>query len=119
MVDEFQKKLVPLTLRRSLQCRLSGWKLWHCMFSALKVPEPVDTQSAKIDAQEQEAAKNTAEYVQASKARIVQYEQHLQKLKSMIPFEQMTNEDMAEAFPETKLDMEKNPFWPHRPIADL
>lgn len=37
----------------------------------------------------------------------------------MIPFEQMTNEDMAEAFPETKLDMEKNPFWPHRPIADL
>ncbi|XP_066836031.1 ATP synthase subunit d, mitochondrial [Anser cygnoides] len=96
MVDEFQKK-----------------------FSALKIPEPVDTQSAKIDAQEQESAKNTAEYVQASKARIAQYEQHLQKLKSMIPFEQMTIEDMAEAFPETKLDKEKHPFWPHKPIADL
>ncbi|XP_035198455.1 ATP synthase subunit d, mitochondrial [Oxyura jamaicensis] len=96
MVDEFQKK-----------------------FSALKIPEPVDTQSAKIDAQEQEAAKKTAEYVQASKARIAQYEQHLQKLRSMIPFEQMTIEDMAEAFPESKLDKEKHPFWPHKPIADL
>ncbi|KAK2528492.1 hypothetical protein Q9233_007463 [Columba guinea] len=86
---------------------------------ALKVPEPVDTQTAKIDAQEQEASKSTAEYVQASKARIAQYEQHLQKLKSMIPFEQMTFEDLNEAFPETKLDKEKYPLWPHKPIADL
>ncbi|NXS95672.1 ATP5H synthase, partial [Jacana jacana] len=96
MVDEFQSK-----------------------FSALKVPEPKDTQTAKIDAQEAEAAKSTAEYVQASKARITQYEQQLQKFKSMIPFEQMTLEDLHDAFPETKLDKEKYPFWPHRPIADL
>ncbi|NXD85752.1 ATP5H synthase, partial [Halcyon senegalensis] len=96
MVDEFQKK-----------------------FSALKVPEPVDTQTAKIDAQEQESAKSSAEYVQASKARIAQYEQQLQKLRNMIPFEQMTFEDLHEAFPETKLDREKYPFWPHKPIADL
>ncbi|NXF91630.1 ATP5H synthase, partial [Eubucco bourcierii] len=96
MVDEFQKK-----------------------FSALKVPEPVDTQTAKIDAQEKEAAKSSAEYIQASNARIVQYEHQLQKLKSMIPFDQMTVEDLEEAFPETKLDKEKYPFWPHKPIADL
>ncbi|XP_032858259.1 ATP synthase subunit d, mitochondrial [Tyto alba] len=96
MVDEFQKK-----------------------FTALKVPEPVDTQTAKIDAQEQEAAKSAAEYVQASKARIAQYEQQLQKLRNMIPFELMTFEDLNEAFPETKLDKEKYPFWPHKPIADL
>ncbi|NXP71028.1 ATP5H synthase, partial [Ramphastos sulfuratus] len=96
MVDEFQKK-----------------------FSALKVPEPVDTQTAKIDAQEKEAAKSSAEYIQASKARIVRYEEQLQKLKSMIPFDQMTVEDFEEAFPETKLDKEKYPFWPHKPIADL
>ncbi|NWS40413.1 ATP5H synthase, partial [Probosciger aterrimus] len=96
MVDEFQKK-----------------------FSALKIPEPVDTQTSKINAQEQEAAKSTAEYVQASKARIAQYEQELQKLRSMIPFEQMTLEDLHEAFPETRLDKEKYPYWPHKPIADL
>ncbi|KFU93407.1 hypothetical protein M959_10554 [Chaetura pelagica] len=96
MVDEFQKK-----------------------FSALKVPEPVDTQTANVDAQEKEAAKSTAEYIQASKARIAQYEQQLQKLRSMIPFEQMTIEDLNDAFPETKLDKEKYPYWPHKPIADL
>ncbi|XP_009083213.1 PREDICTED: ATP synthase subunit d, mitochondrial isoform X2 [Acanthisitta chloris] len=67
----------------------------------------------------QKKAKSTAEYVQASKARIVQYEQQLQKLKNMIPFEQMTFEDLHDAFPETKLDKEKYPYWPHRPIADL
>ncbi|NXE38643.1 ATP5H synthase, partial [Ptilorrhoa leucosticta] len=92
---------------------------FNLQFSALKVPEPVDTQTAKIDAQEKEAAKSTAEYVQASKARIVQYEQQLQKLKNMIPFEQMTFEDLSEAFPETKLNKEKYPYWPHKPIADL
>ncbi|XP_061232946.1 ATP synthase subunit d, mitochondrial [Neopsephotus bourkii] len=96
MVDEFQQK-----------------------FSALKIPEPVDTQTSKINAQEQEAAKSAAEYVQASKARIAQYEQELQKLKNMIPFEQMTFEDLHEAFPETRLDKEKYPYWPHKPIADL
>ncbi|NXD16051.1 ATP5H synthase, partial [Nothocercus nigrocapillus] len=96
MVDDFQKK-----------------------FSALKVPEPVDTQTAKVDAQEKEAAKSTAEYVEASKARIARYEQELQKLRSMIPFEQMTFDDLHEVFPETRLDKEKYPYWPHKPIADL
>ncbi|NWR78861.1 ATP5H synthase, partial [Centropus unirufus] len=96
MVDEFQKK-----------------------FSALKVPEPVDTQTEKINAQEQEAEKSSREYVEASKARIAHYEQQLQKLRNMIPFEQMTLEDLYEAFPETKLDKEKYPYWPHKPIADL
>ncbi|XP_010219115.1 PREDICTED: ATP synthase subunit d, mitochondrial [Tinamus guttatus] len=96
MVDDFQKK-----------------------FSALKIPEPVDTQTAKVDAQEKESAKTSAEYVQASKARIAQYEQELQKLRSMIPFELMTYEDLHEAFPETRLDKEKHPYWPHKPIADL
>lgn len=43
----------------------------------------------------------------------------LQKLKTMIPFEQMTFEDLSDAFPETKLNKEKYPYWPHKSIADL
>uniref|UniRef100_W5MXQ5 ATP synthase peripheral stalk subunit d n=1 Tax=Lepisosteus oculatus TaxID=7918 RepID=W5MXQ5_LEPOC len=104
MVDEFEKK-----------------------FSALKVPEPVDTQNSKIDAQEQESAfylflfqnKIAALYIEASKARVEQYEKELEKFKNMIPFDQMTIEDLNETFPETKLDKEKYPYWPHKPIADL
>lgn len=43
----------------------------------------------------------------------------LSKFKNMIPFDQMTIEDLNAAFPETKLDMVKYPLWPHKPIADL
>ncbi|KAK3520457.1 hypothetical protein QTP70_024072 [Hemibagrus guttatus] len=96
MVDEFEKK-----------------------FAALTVPEPVDTQTAKINTQEQEANNSAAAYIEASKARISQYEKELEKFKSMVPFDQMTIEDLNKAFPETKLDKEKYPYWPHKPIAEL
>ncbi|KAM4531574.1 ATP synthase peripheral stalk subunit d, mitochondrial [Odontesthes bonariensis] len=96
MVDEFEKK-----------------------FSALKVPEPVDTQMAYIDAQEAEANKTAAAYIEASKARIGQYEKELDKFRNMIPFDQMTIEDLNDTFPETKLDKVKYPYWPHKPISEL
>ncbi|XP_056310189.1 ATP synthase subunit d, mitochondrial [Danio aesculapii] len=96
MVDEFEKK-----------------------FAGLTVPEPVDTQTAKIDAQEQEANKSAAAYLEASKARIAEYEKELEKFRNMIPFDQMTIEDLNNTFPETKLDKQKYPYWPYKPVTDL
>ncbi|XP_078426958.1 ATP synthase peripheral stalk subunit d, mitochondrial [Cetorhinus maximus] len=96
MVDEFEKK-----------------------YEVLKIPEPVDTQKEKINTQEQEADKSAQSYAQASKERISKYEKELAKFKSMVPFDQMTIEDLNDAFPETKLDKEKYPFWPHKPISEL
>lgn len=43
----------------------------------------------------------------------------LEKFKNMIPFDQMTIADLNEVFPETKLDKEKHPYWPHKPITEL
>lgn len=43
----------------------------------------------------------------------------LNKFKNMIPFDQMTIEDLNNAFPETKLDKAKYPYWPHKPISEL
>lgn len=43
----------------------------------------------------------------------------LEKLRNIIPFEQMTIEDLNEAFPETKLDKKKYPYWPHKPIENM
>jgi len=88
-------------------------------FSALKIPEPVDTQTTLIDAQEAEANKSALAYAEASKARIAEYEAELAKFQNMIPFDQMTIEDLNHTFPETKLDKVKYPYWPHKPIADL
>ncbi|XP_061577770.1 ATP synthase subunit d, mitochondrial-like [Cololabis saira] len=96
MVDEFEKK-----------------------FKALKVPEPADTHTSSISAQEAEANKNAVSYVEGSKARIAQYEAELDKFRNMIPFDQMTIEDLNDTFPETKLDKVKNPYWPHKPISEL
>lgn len=96
MVDEFEKK-----------------------FSALTVPMPVDTQTSTINAQEAEANVGALAYIEASKARIEQYETRLEKFKNMIPFDQMTIDDLNDTFPETKLDKVKYPYWPHKAIADL
>ncbi|EAW89229.1 ATP5H isoform 1 [Pan troglodytes] len=63
--------------------------------------------------------KSCAEWVSLSKARIVEYEKEMEKMKNLIPFDQMTIEDLNEAFPETKLDKKKYPYWPHQPIENL
>ncbi|XP_008315726.1 ATP synthase peripheral stalk subunit d, mitochondrial [Cynoglossus semilaevis] len=96
MVDDFEKK-----------------------FKALQVPQPTDTQTSTINAEEAEANKGAAAYIEASNARIAHYEKELDKLKNMIPFEQMTVEEFNDYFPETKLDMVKYPYWPHKPITEL
>ncbi|CAL8274092.1 unnamed protein product [Lota lota] len=88
-------------------------------FSALTIPEPVDTQSALINSQEAEANAAAAAYMEGSKARITQYQQQLEKFQNMIPFDQMTIEDLNDTFPETRLDKQKHPYWPNKPIADL
>ncbi|XP_051774692.1 ATP synthase subunit d, mitochondrial [Erpetoichthys calabaricus] len=96
LVDEFEKK-----------------------FSSIKVPEPADTMSSKIDAQEKEANQSALSYIETSKSRVAQYEKELEKLRNIIPFDQMTIDDLNEAFPETKLDEKKYPYWPHKPISEL
>ncbi|KAM4844518.1 ATP synthase peripheral stalk subunit d, mitochondrial isoform 1-T3 [Thomomys bottae] len=88
-------------------------------FNALKIPVPEDKYTALVDVEEKEDVKHCAEFVSQSKIRIQEYEKQLEKMKNMIPFDQMTIEDLNEAFPETKLDMEKYPYWPHKPIENL
>lgn len=45
--------------------------------------------------------------------------QELEKMRNIIPFDQMTLEDLNEVFPETKLDKKKYPYWPHKPVESL
>uniref|UniRef100_A0A8D2DDE9 ATP synthase subunit d, mitochondrial n=1 Tax=Sciurus vulgaris TaxID=55149 RepID=A0A8D2DDE9_SCIVU len=59
-----------------------------------------------------------AEFVSLSKARIEEYEKELEKMKNIIPFDQMIIEDLNEVFTETKLD-KKYPYWPYQPIENL
>ncbi|XP_053435692.1 ATP synthase subunit d, mitochondrial-like [Nycticebus coucang] len=88
-------------------------------FTVLKIPVPEDKYTALLDAEEKEDVKSCAEFVPLSKNRIVEYEKQLEKMRNMIPFEQMTIEDLNEAFLETTLDKKKYPYWPHQPIENL
>ncbi|XP_070592048.1 ATP synthase subunit d, mitochondrial [Erythrolamprus reginae] len=96
LVDEFEKK-----------------------FKALQIPMPADTETAKISAQEKESDKHAADFVKASKARIVEHEEELQQLRNMIPFENMTYEDLPEKFRDPTLDPVKYPHWPHKLVSEI
>ncbi|KAL0596393.1 ATP synthase subunit d, mitochondrial [Plecturocebus cupreus] len=58
-VDDFEKKL-----------------------NALKFPVPEDQYSAQVDAAEKEDVKSCAEWVSLSKARIVEYDKQMEKMKN-------------------------------------
>ncbi|AWP05955.1 putative ATP synthase subunit d mitochondrial-like isoform 2 [Scophthalmus maximus] len=110
---------IDWSLYRSTVAKAGMVEEFEKKFKALQIPEPVDTLTSTINVQEAEANKSASTYVEASKARVAQYEQELNKLRNMIPFDQMTIEDLNEVFPETKLDKVKYPYWPHKPIADM
>ncbi|XP_035554555.1 ATP synthase subunit d, mitochondrial-like [Canis lupus familiaris] len=88
-------------------------------FNALKVPVPENKYTVQVDAEEKEDVKSCTEFLSRSKARIEEYVKELEKMKNIIPFDQMTIEDLNEVFPETKLDKKKYPYWPHKPIENL
>ncbi|KAF6092374.1 ATP synthase peripheral stalk subunit d [Phyllostomus discolor] len=100
-------------------CTDNGSLCLRSQFNALKVPVPEDKYSALVDAEEKEDVKSCAEFLSLSKTRIEQYEKELEKMRNIIPFDQMTIEDLNEVFPETKLDKKKYPYWPHKPIENL
>ncbi|XP_026936403.1 ATP synthase subunit d, mitochondrial isoform X1 [Sagmatias obliquidens] len=88
-------------------------------FNALKVPAPEDKYTAQVDAEEEKDVKICAEFLSLSKTRIEEYKKELEKMKNIIPFDQMTIEDLNEVFPDTKLDKKKYPYWPHQPVEQL
>ncbi|XP_055270630.1 ATP synthase subunit d, mitochondrial-like [Moschus berezovskii] len=88
-------------------------------FNALKVPIPEDKYTAQVDAEEKEDVRSCAEILSLSKTRIQEYEKELERMRNIIPFDQMTIENLNDVFPETKLDKKKYPYWPHKPIESL
>jgi F-type H+-transporting ATPase subunit d len=63
-------------------------------FNALTIPVLEDKYTALVDAEEQEDVKECAELVSLSKVRVAEYNKQLEKMKTIIPFDQMTIEDL-------------------------
>jgi F-type H+-transporting ATPase subunit d len=89
-------------------------------YDGLKIAYPVDTISAQIDAQTEEVKKEISEFKKTSEQRIGAYAAQIAALEAMLPYDQMTMEDFADAHPELALDpLNKPTFWPHTPEEQL
>ncbi|CAG9808966.1 unnamed protein product [Chironomus riparius] len=83
-------------------------------YEALKIPYPADNVSSQVDQQKQQVAKEIDGFKNESNGRIAKHEASINHLKSLLPFNQMTMEDFAEAFPDQAMDpINKPTFWPH------
>ncbi|XP_069677934.1 ATP synthase subunit d, mitochondrial [Periplaneta americana] len=97
MVDDFKKK-----------------------YEALSIPYPTDTVTPEIEQQAKEVEKEIQQFIKESNTRIAEYEAEISRLKSLIPFEQMTLEDFKDAYPELALDpLNKPTYWPHTPEEQI
>ncbi|XP_077979886.1 ATP synthase peripheral stalk subunit d, mitochondrial-like [Glandiceps talaboti] len=84
-------------------------------YGNVKVPYPQDTVSASVEEQRKQMDQVAADFKKESDGRIAGYQKHLDRLVNMIPFEDMTKEEFAEAYPETLEERKKYPYWPHYP----
>ncbi|ELW52797.1 ATP synthase subunit d, mitochondrial [Tupaia chinensis] len=90
-------------------------------FNALKVPVLEGKYTVQMDAEEKEDVKMHTPYSEnlSRKKKKKEYQKQLEKMKNLIPFDQMAIEDLNEVFPETALNKKKYLYWPHQPTENL
>jgi len=89
-------------------------------YDAIKVPYPADKLTPEVDTQEKQAEQEIKAFIAQSQTRIQQHQAEIAKWDDVLPFEEMTLEDLKDMFPERALDPLNNPtFWPHNPEEQL
>lgn len=84
-------------------------------YSALQIPYPADTYSSQIDEVQKEVAVETETFIKESEGRIAKLQTELAEWEKMIPYDQMTMEEMVEAFPNMSVNVANPTLWPHTP----
>lgn len=85
-------------------------------YDALKVPYPADTLSAQIDAQAKEMKSEVEAFKKESQQRIAEHQKEIERIKALLPYNQMTLEDYRNSYPDLAMDPINRPtFWPHFP----
>lgn len=69
-------------------------------YESLKIPYPPDNLTSQVVAQEEQIKTEIQQFKSASDVRIKEYQAGIDKLNSLLPFEEMTMEDYRDAFPE-------------------
>lgn len=85
-------------------------------YEALKVPYPADNFTSQVDAQAKEVEADIQKFIKESNDRIENYKKELAHINTLLPFSQMTMEDVKDSYPEATIDPLNNPtYWPHTP----
>lgn len=85
-------------------------------YEALKVPYPVDNVSSEVDKMRSQLSSDIASFKKQSDTRIAEHKSEMDRIKSLLPYAQMTMEDFRDAHPELALDpLNKPTYWPHHP----
>jgi len=85
-------------------------------YEAVKVPYPSENLTAKIAEQEKMGLQQVQQFMGESNKRIAGYQAAIAHWDNVLPFEEMTMEDFAEAFPDQAFDPVGRPtLFPHTP----
>ncbi|XP_045116554.1 ATP synthase subunit d, mitochondrial-like [Portunus trituberculatus] len=84
-------------------------------YSAIQIPYPADSYSKQIDEIQKEVTVETETFIKESEGRIAKLQAELAEWQKMIPYDQMTMEEMVEAFPDKSVNVANPTLWPHTP----
>ncbi|XP_018306153.1 ATP synthase subunit d, mitochondrial [Mycetomoellerius zeteki] len=84
-------------------------------YESVKVPYPVDKYTSEIEAEEKKVHIKIEEFITESNQRITTANKEIDRIKSLLPFSEMTMEDFRNAYPEYAINNDKPTVWPHTP----
>lgn len=83
-------------------------------YESFKVPYPVDKYTSLVEAQEKTVHAAIEKFIRESNERIEQANNDVTKIKSLLPFSEMTMDDFRDMYPDEALDAINKPTaWPH------
>ncbi|XP_024877425.1 ATP synthase subunit d, mitochondrial-like [Temnothorax curvispinosus] len=84
-------------------------------YESFKVPYPVDKYTSEVEAQEKEIHVKIEDFIKESNQRIATATKEIDRIKSLLPFSEMTMEDFRDSYPEHAINPDKPTVWPHIP----
>ncbi|XP_032685043.1 ATP synthase subunit d, mitochondrial-like [Odontomachus brunneus] len=85
-------------------------------YEAFSVPYPADKYTSVIEDEEKRILVEIENFIKKTNEKIGIANKDIEKIKSMLPFSEMTMEDFRDAYPKYALDPINRPtIWPHTP----
>ncbi|XP_029174081.1 ATP synthase subunit d, mitochondrial [Nylanderia fulva] len=84
-------------------------------YESISVPYPTDKYTSQIEAQEKDLFVQIEQFIKDSNERIATASKEVERVKSLLPFSEMTMEDFRDFCPEQALNPDKPTIWPHTP----